>query len=446
MKRHLTNAMYGALDYASYPLGMLVAAPIILRRLGAAEYGLWMVSTAVVSAGGIIASGFSDAGIQRTARLHGASETEPMLDTIRTMFAINLALGFAIAVLAWIAAPYAARHIAVSREIPLRETLTCLRIASVLILVRAIEAVSVTTQRAFQQYRGTVQISTAIRILTLSGAIVLALVGSGTQSIMIATAVFLTAGTCFQFWYLRTLLGTVSLWPAFQPQHTRSLLASGVFVWLQAAGSVTFRQFDRILLGISLGAMAVAPYSVCIQVAEPLFGLTASGLSFFFPYLSGRAGTISRAALRRSVLKVLGCNLLLVLSGTALLLIFGNHFLRIWAGAAVANNAAPIFPLIVTGSALSGFSVTGTYAAQALGLFRLVAFISLGSRCALLLLMLYLLHHLGLQGLAIARVCYGAASLLVYLPLIRHLGLSRQTGSAIPSLPVGAEFREGAQP
>jgi O-antigen/teichoic acid export membrane protein len=445
MKRHITNAMYGALDYASYPLGMLIAAPIILRRLGVAEYGLWMVSTAVVSAGSIIASGFSDAGIQRTAKLRGANETGPMLDAIRTMFAINLVLGFVIAVLAWLAAPYAARHIAVSHAIPVQESLTCLRVACVLILVRAAEAVSVTTQRAFQQYRGTVQISTTVRILTLSCAIVLALLGRGTQSIMTATAVFLTAGTCLQFWHLRTFLGAVSLWPIFQPQETHTLLSSGVFVWLQAVGSVIFRQFDRILLGVSLGAMAVAPYSVCIQFAEPLFGLTASGLSFFFPYLAGRARTLSHAELQRSVLKVLGCNLLLVLCGTVLLLVFGNHFLRIWAGATVANNAAPIFPLIVVGSALSGFSVTGTYAAQALGLFRMVAFISLGSRCALLLLMLYLLHHLGLQGLAIARVCYGAASLLVYLPLIRQFGLSRKTDSSIASMTL-AEFQEGTQP
>jgi O-antigen/teichoic acid export membrane protein len=228
MKRHITNAMYGALDYASYPLGMLLAAPIILRRLGAAEYGLWMVSTAVVSAGSIIASGFSDAGIQRTAKLHGANETGPMLDTIRTMFAINLALGFAIAVLAWIAAPYAARHLSVSRTMPVKESLNCLRIACVVILVRSIEAVSVTTQRAFQQYRGTVQISTAVRILTLTGAIVLALLGRGTQSIMIATAVFLAAGACFQFWHLRTLLGTVSLCPRFS-------LRKPTAYWLRAS-------------------------------------------------------------------------------------------------------------------------------------------------------------------------------------------------------------------
>jgi O-antigen/teichoic acid export membrane protein len=67
MSRNLTNAVYGVLDYASYPFGMLLAAPIILHKLGASEYGLWMIATAVVSAGGIIASGFCDANIQRVA-------------------------------------------------------------------------------------------------------------------------------------------------------------------------------------------------------------------------------------------------------------------------------------------------------------------------------------------------------------------------------------------
>ena len=31
MNTHLSNAVYGVLDYASYPLGMLLAAPIILH-------------------------------------------------------------------------------------------------------------------------------------------------------------------------------------------------------------------------------------------------------------------------------------------------------------------------------------------------------------------------------------------------------------------------------
>src|SRR5271163_2209116 len=146
MRNHLTNALYGILDYASYPFGMLLVAPIVLHKLGASEYGIWMIATAVVSAGGIIASGFCDANIQRVARLRGTGETDSMAYAVRSMLGINLVLGFTLAVVVWIAAPYAARHIAVSHLTPTRECLICIRIASVLILVRAVESVGVSTQ------------------------------------------------------------------------------------------------------------------------------------------------------------------------------------------------------------------------------------------------------------------------------------------------------------
>ena len=46
MKSHLSNAAYGVLDYAAYPIAMLVAAPVLLNRLGVAQYGLWVVAMA----------------------------------------------------------------------------------------------------------------------------------------------------------------------------------------------------------------------------------------------------------------------------------------------------------------------------------------------------------------------------------------------------------------
>ena len=113
-ERHLTNAIYGILDYASYPFGMLLAAPIILHKLGASEYGLWMIATAIVSAGGIIASGFCDANIQRVARLRGSGEPTRLCKQFVAIMGINLVLGLTIAFGVWIAAPLAARHIAVS--------------------------------------------------------------------------------------------------------------------------------------------------------------------------------------------------------------------------------------------------------------------------------------------------------------------------------------------
>jgi O-antigen/teichoic acid export membrane protein len=446
MRRHLTNAVYGLLDYASYPFGMLMAAPVILHKLGAAEYGLWMIATAVVSAGGIIASGFCDANIQRIARLRSRNETRSMVETVRSMMGINLVLGFTIALGVWIAAPFAARHIAVSGITPVRECLICIRIAGGLVLVRAVESVGVSTHRAFEQYRGTVQISTVVRLLTLASASILALVGRRTVSILVATAVFLVVGTYMQCRGLRSLLGTVALWPSFRIGESKALICFGVFVWLQTLGTVVFGQFDRILLGVSLGALAVAPYALCVQFAQPVFGLTASGLHFLFPYLSRRAGTLPNAVLKRTLLKAFVINALLVASCAGLLILLGDRLIRLWAGPAVANSAKGIFTPIVLGSALMGLSVTGTYAMQALGRFRTVAVVSLGGRAAMLPLMIYLLHCAGLRGLAVARVCYGLIALIVYLPLVRELGNTRKGVSSVWAMAAPGDLQEGSQP
>jgi O-antigen/teichoic acid export membrane protein len=445
MRKHLTNAAYGVLDYVSYPLGMLLVAPIVLHRLGAAEYGLWMIATALISAGGIIASGFSDAGIQRVAYLRGTGDSGLIPHTVRSMLGINLVLGLALALAAWIAAPYAAPHIAVSRQTPAVECLISLRIASVLIFLRSVETVAVSTQRAFEQYCGTVQISTSVRLLTLGAAAALAWLGHGIIGILVATSVVMVLGTYMQFRQIRKYIGPVSLLPVFQPGETRVLLGLGVFVWLQAVGAVVFGQFDRILLGVSLGALAVAPYSLCVQFAHPIFGLSASGLNFLFPYLSSRASTISSAELKSTLLKVFACNLLLVACGAGALLLMRNWLIRLWAGPAVAQGASKILAPIVLGSALMGLAVSGTYAMQALGLFRTVAFISVGSRAAMLLLMIALMRHMGLPGLALSRLCYGSVALLVYLPLLARLNAVNKVRESASPLAIAYEVQEEAR-
>jgi len=445
VRQHLANLISGVVDYISYPLGMLLVAPIILHKLGASEYGLWMISTAIVSAGGIIASGFCDAATQHIARLRATGQCDSMADAVRSMMSINLVLGSTLAVAVWIAAPAAARHIAVSGLTSARECLISVRIAAVLIMVRGMESVGVSTHRAFEQYRRTVQISAAMRLLTLGSAAILALCGRRTPSILVATGTFLILGTCLQLHALRSSLGPVSLWPTSRPGQSKVLLRLGIFLWLQTVSSIVFGQCDRILLGLSLGALAVVPYSLCIQFAQPIFGLTASALHFLFPYLSGRATTLSRATLRNTVLKAILCNLLMVASGAAIMLLFGDRLIRIWAGPAVALSAQAILSPIVIGSAFLGLGVTGTYTMQALGLFKTVALISIGARSSMLLLMLYLLHHMGLRGVVWARLIYSLTALLVYVPLARALSVNRKRSSFVTSIATSGELQQEPQ-
>jgi O-antigen/teichoic acid export membrane protein len=430
MKKTFGNAIYGALDYACYPVGMLLLAPVVLRHLGPAEYGLWMVATSVVSGGAIIASGFCDAGIQRLSKMHARSQPAQIENCAGSLLALTFTLSVSIAAILWIAAPSFASRLASDHAFSVAEGTTALRIASILVLVRAVEAVPVSIQRAFLQYGPSVRINVAVRFATLGMAAVLSITGSRVIQILSYSLGIMIVGLFFQFWNVRRFLPFRHRSLRFDSQQLSALFGIGVFGWLQAFGSVLFRQFDRILLGFSLGAVAVVPYTLSIQLTEPLFGLTASALSFFFPYLSGRLEVLPTAGIRRVLRNALLCNLVMVAFGAAILLCFGHQILRRWVGVQLAQETQAILALITVGSALSGLSVVGVYAAQALGLFRFVATISIVSRCILLVAMFACLHRWGVIGLAVSRLLYGAAALLVYIPVALYFLRVEGSGEA----------------
>lgn len=428
MRAHLSNAAYGILDYAAYPIGMLVVAPVVLHHLGVAQYGVWAVATAAVSMGSIIASGFGDANIQHVATQRSVGDLGALLRAVRSTMGIHLILGVTIAVLVWMLAPYMARHVGSSGVDVQIACLWSLRIAGVLTLLRAIESVCISTQRAFERYGSAVRVSVMVRLVALAAAAVLASVGFSVTAIMAATALLSVAGLGLQLTHLKALLHADSLMPAFDPEITRALFAFGIFSWLQAVSGVIFSQADRLIAGVSLGATAVASYALCVQMAQPLYGFAASGLHFLFPYLTQKRVTASTGALRRAVLLAFLANLLLVAVGTAVLLLFGSRVLHAWGGDAISRGAARIFSPIVWSSALLALNVTGTYAMLALGRVRTVTWLNLGGGVAMMLLIVGLLPHYGGFGVAMARLCYGPITLLLYIPLLFLLRSGPDTG------------------
>jgi len=420
MKTHFSNAMYGALDYGAYPIGMLVVAPVVLHNLGVELFGVWTVANAVVSTGGIIASGFGDANIQHVASRRGAGDLDAPLRAARALMGINLMLGIAIAALGWMLSPLAAVHVSGSSPALRQSCLWSLRIACVMLTVRAIESVCITTQRAFERYGAAVRVSVVARLLALATVAGLTFLSRSVVLLMGVTCVLTLAGLGLQLSRLKRLISADSLMPAFDRGTMSALMGFGIFSWLQAVSGVVFSQVDRLTLGISLGAAAVASYALCAQMAQPIYGFAASGLHFLFPYLSNRSASASPAALRRPLLIAFAFNLVFVAASAGALLFLGNRILHAWAGAEIARSAAPIMPVIVWSSALLGLNVTASYALLALGRVRVVTWFNLASGAIMLLLMFYLTPRFGIQGIAFARLSYALISLLLYIPLFGH--------------------------
>ncbi len=262
------------------------------------------------------------------------------------------------------------------------------------------------------------RISILARLLTQATAIALAIRGVGLISIMVATAFFMVAGTAIQLAALRKHPEVTSLLPAFDRDATSALISFGMFSWLQAVSSVVFSQADRLLLGISLGATTVAAYALCVQMAQPIYGVAASGLHFLFPYLSGRQAAAPTRDLRRPVLIAFGCNLVFVFLGTSAVILYGHQVLHLWVGDAIARSSSAVLAPIAWSFGLLGLNVTGYYTLLALGRVRTVTWLNLAGGAAMLLTMAWLSPRLGVRGVAMARLCYGQITLFMYGPVV----------------------------
>src|ERR1019366_8963159 len=254
-------------------------------------------------------------------------------------------------------------------------------------------------------------------LLSLAAAAVLTFISHSVISILAATAVITVLALYFQLGRLKQLLHAETLLPAFDPEATRALFRFGIFSWLMAVSGVIFSQADKLIGGATLGAVAVASYALCAQMAQPIYGLTASWLHFLFPYLSGRRVTASQTALRRSVIMALAANIAFVLLSTFGLLLVGNRILFAWGGEAIARSGSSLLPVLAWSSALLALNVTGSYAMLALGRVLTITWLNLFAGATMMVLIYELLPRLGMSGIADARVAYGLITLLIYIPM-----------------------------
>lgn len=427
MKTTLANAFYGVVDYVAWPAGMLAVAPIAVRALGVERYGIWMVANSAISIGAIAASGFSDANIRYVAMQRASGNHEALCRAVRSTMGIHLTLGSVLAVAGWLLAPAMTARLVTADSGLQADCLWSLRIACLLLLVRAIESVCISTQRAFERYGAAVRVSASGRLLSLAGAGILPLARPSVTTVL----VFASGVSLVSLWLqIRKVAGLLNLsWvtPGFDRDAMRALVGFGKFTWLQALSALLLGQVDRLVTGAALGAAAVSSYAMCVQLAQPLYGVTAAGFNFLFPRISIQFARNDERAMRRTMLTAVVVNWVAVAAGTSVLLVFGNGILRAWGGAEIARLGRPVLPIVLCSTAISALSVTGAYGMLAMGRVRLVTWLNLAAAALMVVAMFRLLPAYGIRGMAIARLAYGPITLGVYVPLF--LGFLRGSRS-----------------
>lgn len=434
------NALYGVADYLVLPIGMLVTAPYLLRHLGAAQYGVWMLASAAVSSGSIVSGGSGDAIIKCVGARRGQHDFSGVQRIVRNMISVNLILGGLLAGILWCLAPYVARHVVKGGAELQVVCLRSLRLGSVLLLVKSIEGVFISTLRAFESYKSTVRIAICARAAVIASAVIVTFYKGSVMWIMATTLLISTIGLATQAVALQNKIGKFYLHPSWDVETLSELTPFGMFSWLQAISGIVFSQADRFFIGFVLGAPAVASYSLCVQAAQPIHGLISSGMHFLFPHLSGRYTIVPISEIRHKAALAFKINIGLVSMLSVPLILFGRKLINIWIGGVFDQSVALIFPIIICSFALLGANVTGHYVLLAVGKVKTVTCLNILAGISMFVLMSVLIPRFGLEGAALSRLTYGPVTCVAYIYVYKIIWTDKSNPSTPESATHGLSF------
>ena len=298
--------------------------------------------------------------------------------------------------------------------------------------MRSIESVFVSTLRAFERYGPPVELNVFLRIIVIVSAVVLAAMGRGVATIMMATLFWSTLIVILQVIAARRVLGSLNPFPTFEKKALAEVFNFGCFSWLQALAAVGFTYGDRLILAAMLGTAPLAIYVLCVQATQPIHGLASAAFNFVFPHISSRheAGEIHGP---ERVFRIASLTSLVLSAVLAFpLILFGKPLLALWMGKQIADDGHFVLALLAVAYACMAINVVPHYALLAFGRARLIAALNIGSGLVLMILIAALVPSFGLVGAGLGRIAY---SMLLAVP---YLIASRKAFKArVQFLPLG---------
>ncbi len=409
------NAFYSIAEYVAQPLSMLVAAPYLVHKLGLSQYGIWMLVSAILGSMGILSTGFGDATVKYVSAYRGQNNPAGVERTIRATLTINALLGGLFGLLIWIAAPYTVDHVFKIDLGFYTTTVLALRISAIILAIRSIESVFVSTLRAFERYGPPVKLNVFLRTVIVISAVVLAALGHGVAAIMFATLFWSALVVVLQVMAARRVVSIMTALPTFNRAALAEVFSFGCFSWLQALAGVAFAYADRFLIAGMIGTAPLAIYVLCVQATQPIHGLGAAAFNFIFPHISYRHESGELDGPRRVFRLASWFSLAISVALAFPLIAFGRPLLRLWMGNQIANDGHVALALLAVAYALLAVNVVPHYALLAFGRVRFVAGLNFASGLFLVVVMAVLVPAFGLVGAAIGRITYSLVLVVPYL-------------------------------
>lgn len=340
MNNDSTQRKAGAiLSYVNLGLGSIVPliyTPIMLSLLGQAEYGLYSLSGSVIGYLSLLSLGLGTSIVRYIAKFRAEDNVTAIRGIIGLFLVIYGCLAILVlsigGVLSWKADKLFAAGLTDSEANRLQLLMVIMMITTAISLPISVFSSIITAYERFIFAR-------VLAIIFTVGTPVLNLIAlyAGGASIAMALVTLLIQISTGIIWgiYCFKILNLPPLFSAMPTHLLKEIWVFTAFVFLASIVDMLYWATDQVLIGATLGTVAVAIYHVGGTFTSILQNLSHALSNMFTPVVmrmnagEGRTSPAATTELMIRVGRIQSMIVSFVLSGYA---VFGQCFIKLWAG------------------------------------------------------------------------------------------------------------------
>jgi O-antigen/teichoic acid export membrane protein len=398
----------------------VLTIPLLMRVIGAEQYGLWVLVSAVVQMLTLLEGGLTVATTVFAARDLGHKDSPALSETLTISAGTMLGLASSAGVLLWLGAGFAVSLFSNLDPAQRAAATQALQWSALVVWMRLVQQIFVGIEQAFQRFGWMNIITTVQQALTNLGMLGLAVFGGRVVVFMQWHAVVGCGILCAHALVVWRLLRHLGLRPRWNGAKGREIGRFSLLIWGCSLGSVLFSQCDRLVVGRLLGAELLGIYGAITGVTVQINSLSALVAQPLVPLISqARARRQIDASALGQVRHAFELNAIIALGLGVGLIALAPLFLKVFFPVVVAHHYTGVFQIAVASYALYSLNGTGYNLLQGLQAAKecmLIQIIVGGVTLALISLGAWLG---GLRGAVLGTVGYQGVWLLTVLGMHR---------------------------
>ncbi|MCI0657493.1 MAG: oligosaccharide flippase family protein [Acidobacteria bacterium] len=349
ISRLVRNITAGYAGAAVNGLLLLVLTPMVIRHLGAVEYGLWVMATALGSYFGFLNAGSGAAGVRSVAAHVDAGRTEQANRELGSIFRIYLMVGI-LACGGLILLSFTALdrfHVTPQRQGPVRVLLILIALNFLISFPFGVTRSVLAGLHCFGLLNA-IEVSTALFRLVATAALLNA--GFGVVSLGVVQLIASVSGHLARWITIRRIAPGIQFTGggAYRGLERGASLFSVLSFGYESVRTL-FENADLLILGILAGPQMVALFAAGATLASLILKGLQPISGVLFPLASRADAAGGGAAAARMLEVATRVNLALAMPIVTLLMVDGGSVLRHWAGESFVEGLPALRALTLAG-------------------------------------------------------------------------------------------------